>query len=173
MCSVWRCFSLPYSYSQLLVEECSHENYDRSYGGGDGGGRRIVIESGDWIIVIIVVVVVVVVVPPAPMADIGKSGRLVFGHRRGAPPPALCSLTSETRPPSHRRPTSRPRTTPSSNALSLSSSSSSSTKATWHEKITTVERPQRSLAHGVFDLVFGLLFILLVGIIQADSPIIG
>jgi hypothetical protein len=105
------------------------------------------------------------------MADVGKSGRLVFGHRRGAPPPALWSLPSETRPPSHRRPTSRPMTSPSSNASSLSSSSS--TKATWREKINTVERPHRSLAHGVFDLVFGLLFILLVGIVRADSPIIG
>ena len=71
-----------------MVEECSHENYDRSYGGGDGGGRRIVIESGDWIIVI-VVVAVIVVVPPASMVDVGKSGRLVFGHRRGAPPPGV------------------------------------------------------------------------------------
>ena len=40
-------------------------------------------------------------------------------------------------------------------------------------EINAIERPHRSLAHVVSDLVFGLPFIFLIGIIRADSPIIG
>ncbi len=48
-------------------------------GDGSGGGGRIIVESGD---VVIVRLFVVVVVPLVPMADVGKSGRLVFGCPR-------------------------------------------------------------------------------------------
>jgi hypothetical protein len=40
-------------------------------------------------------------------------------------------------------------------------------------EINAIERPHRSLAHVVSDLVFGLPFIFLIGTIRADSPIIG
>jgi hypothetical protein len=57
----------------------------------------------------------------SPGSDGGRwktwASRLRSSPRR--PPPALSSLTSETRPPSHRRPTSRLRTSPSWNASSV------------------------------------------------------
>ena len=78
------------------MEECSHENYDRSYGGGDGGGGRIVVESGDWI----VVVVVVVVVGLSPrlrwrkLENLGDSSSAIAA----APPPPLRCGRSRLRP---------------------------------------------------------------------------
>ena len=47
----------------------------------DGGEPVSIFESG----AIQSGVVVAVIVPTAPMAGVGKPGRLVFGHRRGAP----------------------------------------------------------------------------------------
>ncbi len=75
------------------------------YGGRDSGGGRIVVESG-----------------AVQRRRDGRrwktwASRLWSSPRR--PPPALPSLTSETRPPSRRCPTSRPRTSPSWNASSV------------------------------------------------------
>ena len=65
----------------VVGEEMQPRERLSQYGGGDDIGGRIVFESG----AIQSGVVVAVIVPTAPMAGVGKPGRLVFVHRRGAP----------------------------------------------------------------------------------------